>query len=591
VRNFLVCYFASSALVFSPVPVQAGDVVLHLDQPLQMLEQHPEVKLIFGLLAGLIVVSLIGLAGWIWTYKRRQADRRKDNLTLKKTVHQLATAQRIGQMGYWRMHPGQRTFEFSDEVFEIFDFKDLSNPVPYDQILPLVHPDDRAETELYLERAPKTIEPIRFEFRLIPPNKKMYYISGESRLEIDEDNGTTSVFGIFRDVTDRKNSEIELRNSERKYRNLLDEALWGITIHRLGEIIYVNQALATMLAYDDPDDVVALGSVAQLIVPEDQAALSEYAARRLRGEAVPELYDAGFQCKHGQQIQVQIMAKMIDWDGEPAIQAMIVDVTGQRKAEEALRQSQKMDAIGQLTGGVAHDFNNLLSVIIGNLDMATDDLSHLSSTETGDAGIFIQRALASATKGAGLTGQLLAFARKQNPQHSMTSISEMLPDLHDMLARILPENIVLELMVDDKVSDITADANQLTNALLNLAINARDAMPQGGKLIFAARNIKREDIKDQCPENVSADHLVEISVCDTGVGMTAQTLAQAFEPFYTTKEMGAGTGLGLSMVFGFARQSGGFAAIESEPGVGTTIRIYVPTLSTIAEEIRQQIQE
>jgi PAS domain S-box-containing protein len=582
VRKLLVCYFTLCALAFSPLPAQAENAVLQ--QLPQMSEQHSQEKLNTGLIASLIVISLIGVAGCLWNYKRGQAARRQDNLALEKSVRQLAAAQRIGQIGYWRMRPDSQTFEFSEEVFELFDLDGFSNPVPYDQILPLVHPDDRAATELYMERAHVTCEPIRFEFRIVSPNRNTYFISGESKLETDEITGHPSVFGIFQDVTARKNSEKAHRASEKKFRVLLDEALQGIYVHRRGELLYANQALIDMLAYDDAEDLFQIESVADLIAPQDIERLTGYMQCRLRGEEAPSSYEARYMCKDGSIFWAELLISSVDWDGEEAFQVFITDITSRQDAEEAQRQSQKMEAIGQLTGGVAHDFNNLLAVIIGNLDMAKFTLSQNNNTDLEGIGDLIQRALASANKGAGLTGQLLAFARKQNLQPSSATISKMLPDLHDMLARILPENIVLGLKVDNTVSDITADANQLTNALLNLAINARDAMPHGGALNLAARNIKREDIKNTGPEEIFVENLVEISVSDTGVGMTKQILDQAFEPFYTTKDVGEGTGLGLSIVFGFARQSGGFAAIESEPDVGTTVRIYVPTQSTLLDE-------
>ena len=257
-------------------------------------------------------------------------------------------------------------------------------------------------------------------------------------------------------------------------------------------------------------------------------------------------------------------------------QRLYAEINRRSIAEEALRQSQKLDAIGHLTGGVAHDFNNLLTIIIGNLESA----QHQLETWTDGAQIKVARRLASAMHGAQraatLTKRLLAFSRQQPLNPSVLDINRTLNGLSDFLRRALGEDVSLEIVGSGGVWPVEADAAELEAAILNLAVNARDAMPDGGKLTIEASNSYLDDI--YCGQNgdVRPGQYVQIAVTDTGAGMSKQVIDRAFEPFYTTKQSGQGTGLGLSQVYGFVKQSGGHIKLDSEEGRGTTVKIYLP---------------
>jgi PAS domain S-box-containing protein len=249
-----------------------------------------------------------------------------------------------------------------------------------------------------------------------------------------------------------------------------------------------------------------------------------------------------------------------------------LDVTYRRQLEQQLAHSQKMEAIGQLTGGIAHDFNNMLSVIIWNLDVVTRSLKG-----TGKLHERSQMALNGALNCAELIRQLLAFARHQPRQPKVIQISELVPRMAKMLSPVLGERIKVGVSLVDGIWPVFADPAQVESILLNLAINARDAMPDGGTLIVECANI-RHDSPDLDPE---PGEYVTLSVTDTGVGMPQEVIDRAFEPFFTTKESGKGSGLGLSMVYGFAKQSGGHVTIESKVGLGTTVRIYLPRAEAV----------
>ncbi len=248
------------------------------------------------------------------------------------------------------------------------------------------------------------------------------------------------------------------------------------------------------------------------------------------------------------------------------------EMTTRTEAETALRQSHKMEAVGQLTGGIAHDFNNMLTGVIGALDIMK---RRIASGRLDDLDRFMDAASTSAQRAAGLTARLLAFSRRQSLDLKPVEVNTLVGSLDELLRRTVNENITLRIVPGNAVPAAQADANQLENAILNLAINARDAMPDGGQLTIETRAVDLDEAYAATRPDVAPGHYVVIAVSDTGVGMAPDVLEKVFDPFFTTKPIGQGTGLGLSMVYGFARQSGGQVRVHSEPGVGTTVSIYL----------------
>ena len=259
------------------------------------------------------------------------------------------------------------------------------------------------------------------------------------------------------------------------------------------------------------------------------------------------------------------------------------DLTEKRNIEAQLRQSQKMEAIGQLTGGIAHDFNNLLQVVIGSLEgLQRRAGALLGSPQGADMQRFIDNALRGANRAANLTGRLLAFSRRQTLDAKPTDVGKLVTGLSDLLRRTLGEAISIATVNADDLWRVSVDANQLESALLNLAVNARDAMPSGGKLTIETANTGLDEKYTSQFDGLEPGQFVVIAVSDTGVGMSADVIERAFEPFFTTKEVGHGTGLGLSQVYGFVRQSGGHVRVYSEVGEGTTVKLFLPRLASDA---------
>ena len=258
------------------------------------------------------------------------------------------------------------------------------------------------------------------------------------------------------------------------------------------------------------------------------------------------------------------------------------EVDRRAETEEALRQSQKMETVGQLTGGIAHDFNNLLQIVSGNLEILrqkiSEDSAHLRR--------YVDRAATGAERAATLTQRLLAFSRRQPLAPKPVDVNRLVPGMSDLLHRTLGETIEVEAVLAPRLWAVEADPNQLENAIINLAINARDAMPAGGKLTIEAQNTHLDEAYAAENPEVAVGQYVVICISDTGVGMASETVARSIEPFFTTKEVGKGTGLGLSMVYGFVKQSGGHLKIYSELDEGTTVKIYLPRLvGALAEEV------
>lgn len=345
----------------------------------------------------------------------------------------------------------------------------------------------------------------------------------------------------------------------------VDQGMEGFALHdEDGNFTYVNPIQAEMYGYE-PSEI--LGRSWKLFYEADQI-------EQIEAEVMPRLMSDGNwrgeltgRKKDGEHFDVEVSLTLLkDNAGQPCgLACNCTDITERKISEAALRQLQKMDAIGQLTGGIAHDFNNLLAVIVGNLDLL---LKHCEGRP--ELRRLVDQALMAADRGATLTQRLLAFSRKQSLQPKSLDLNQLLLSMQDMLQRTLGEWIEVRFAPLDDAWLCHADPGQLENAILNLALNARDAMPNGGTLRLAVRN----EPGGRAGED-DRDYLV-LTIADTGVGMSDEVQEHIFEPFYTTKDVGEGSGLGLSMVHGFANQSGGKIEVESELGEGTTIEVFLP---------------
>jgi PAS domain S-box-containing protein len=378
-------------------------------------------------------------------------------------------------------------------------------------------------------------------------------------------------FFFGRDMTERNAAENKLEKA-RAFFNSIMESLPAMLLVKTaadGKVVLVNSAAEELLGYDRNE---MIGKTTTDLFPEQDAKsiLRHDKQALLMGSAVEDEYALTTRKLGVRRLRMKQFPLLEEQGMTKYIVALAEDVTVQRQTEEQLFQAQKMEAIGHLTGGLAHDFNNLLAVIIGNLDIMGE-----VATSTPEQAELSAAALEAALSGAELTRRLLAFARRQPLQPENVDVNVLLTGITKLLARTLGEDIKITLDLDPVTKPIFVDRVQLETAITNLANNARDAMPGGGQLIVATHNgyLDRDYIEKHF--EVETGEYVTIEITDTGQGMAPEIAERIFEPFYTTKGLGKGTGLGLSMVFGFIKQSAGHINVYSEPGRGTTFRLYL----------------
>jgi PAS domain S-box-containing protein len=392
-----------------------------------------------------------------------------------------------------------------------------------------------------------------------------------------EDDVIHAVLQNNSDITGLKRAQDEIAAREAHLRSILDtvpEAM--IVIDANGSVTSFSAAAAQLFGYR-PEEVV--GQNVKMLMPAPyRGEHDRYIGHYLRtGEARIIGYGRVVKglTKDGAIFPMELAVGEARSDGQRIFTGFIRDLTSRQKMEEELRQSQKMEAIGQLTGGLAHDFNNLLTVITGNLEMLEMSLKDSNQRE------LLKDAQDAAQDGAKLTGQLLAFGRRQPLNPKPTDLAPLISNFSELLRRTLGESIELHIRVTGSGNLCVVDAPQLQNALLNLAINARDAMPRGGKLTIDISRTRLDVDYAQMYPDIRTGRYVLVAVTDTGSGMSEEVRQRAFEPFFTTKPTGAGTGLGLSMVYGFVKQSGGNIQIYSELGQGTSVRIFLPLAESV----------
>jgi len=393
----------------------------------------------------------------------------------------------------------------------------------------------------------------------------------------DVEGRVQGLVGIQWDVTEIKQAQDELRDSEARFRHLIEGSIQGIRIGQDGHTVFCNQAYAEMLGYDSPEEVMSLPVHAS--IPEhERERIDQIRAARLRGEEAPMRYTLQLRRKDSSLATVERVSQVVEWNGRPAVQTSNIDITQRTLLEAQLAQAQKLEAVGALAGGVAHDFNNLLTVILSYSEFLLEQLGEQEGPYK-DA-LEIRN---TAQRAAALTRQLLAFSRQQVLQLEVLDPNEVVRELHRMLRRLIGEDVELVARLGEDVHTVRADRGQLEQIVLNLAVNARDAMPQGGRLVVETANVTLDRSYAAMQLAAEPGEHVMLAVTDTGVGMSEEVRAHLFEPFFTTKEKGKGTGLGLATVYGIVSQLGGHIWVYSEPGQGTTFKIYLPRVEGTGE--------
>jgi two-component system, cell cycle sensor histidine kinase and response regulator CckA len=447
------------------------------------------------------------------------------------------------------------------------------------QAIDLVHPDDREIVKQRIQEFSDDFVSVRrSERRYLDLEGREIYTEVAARSIIYQ--GETAIQLMFRDVSQRKKAEEELRHSEERFHKAFHAMPEPITIATAadGRYMDVNEHFLRVTGYLREEVVgrtsMEIGFWQQ---SEDRSALLD----QLNQSGSVRDYEITFRTKSGEQRTALDSAEVVEIAGKKCILAVFKDITEQRTLEKQLRQAQKMEAIGQLSGGIAHDFNNLLSVIIGYSEALEESLPQDSRLQKN-----CQQIKKAGQSAASLTRQLLAFSRQQVLEPKVLDLNAVVLNVEKMLCRLIGEHIELATALDPALARVKADQGQIEQVIINLAVNARDAMPNGGKLTVQTANVEvDQDHIRRHPLHPPGSYVL-LTVSDTGVGMDAETQARIFEPFFTTKEMGKGTGLGLATVYGVVKQSGGFIWVYSELGHGTTFKIYLPHTSEAPAEDR-----
>jgi len=438
-----------------------------------------------------------------------------------------------------------------------------------------VHPEDR---ESVVAQMPKLLAEgyLAREYRFLNKDSTYCWVGDEQRLLRDPAGNPVEVVGSWSDVTPRKRAELRLQESEEQYRLLFDsnpQPMWVYDEESL-TFLAVNDAAIHHYGYSRAEFLAM--TIRNIHPIEEAELLDEHVAKRLR-EGDQRAFHSSRVWKHRKKdaslIDVETAVSPIEFLGRHALLTLASDVTEKKRLETQLLQSQKMDSVGRLAGGVAHDFNNLLGVITGYgelLRKRIPDEPHVRR--------YVGDILKAAERAAGLTRQLLAFSRKQVLQPRILDLNTVVGEMEKMLGRLIGEDIQLVTVFAAGLRRVKADPGQMEQVLMNLAVNARDAMPRGGRLTIETANIDLDAAYARSRPGVKPGPHVMLAVSDTGHGMDQEVLGHIFEPFFTTKEAGKGTGLGLATVHGIVKQSGGHIFVYSEREQGTTFKVYLPRL-------------
>jgi two-component system, cell cycle sensor histidine kinase and response regulator CckA len=508
---------------------------------------------------------------------------------LQEREMQLSEINRMVQLGHWVWDIATGKVEWSDEVYRIFHRDPQTFTPQIDSIMALSPwSEDHNRSNELIKKAIASHEKGSYEQRFLRPDNSIGYYQSTFQGKYDDHGVLVEIVGTIMDITDRKRVEEAHRQNEAILKSIFNTAAIGLCLLNGEKYVKVNTAFCRILGYQDSE---IIGNDTWFCYPDidEYHHTHEVLLAQMDKDGVG-ICECRLRRKDGMMVDVlECLSPFDQTDSSAGRTLAVIDITGQKamerekaRLEEMLLHSQKLDSIGRLAGGIAHDFNNLLTAIIGNTDLAMCDLDPNGTTYAQ-----LSVVMKAAEGAANLTRQLLAFSRKQVVAPKVMNINAIIDQIKKTILTLIGENVRLNIVQCTDAQCIKADPGQIEQIIINLAVNARDAMPDGGVLTIETMNVVLDEEYSRQHVNVVPGDYVQLVITDSGVGMSKDVLNHLFEPFYTTKELGKGTGLGLATVYGIVNQYGGSVEVYSEIGRGTSFKLYFPAAQHLAVENSQ----
>ncbi|RZA06942.1 MAG: PAS domain S-box protein, partial [Proteobacteria bacterium] len=491
----------------------------------------------------------------------------------RETQFLLERAQEVAGTGSWirDLSPGGK-ISWSRNEYKILGLAEGEHGGTPEDFLSIVHPEDRGIVQKGIEAVLGAAHPITTQFRILRPGGETRWVQETAEVIPGDAVNPSRMIGVTKDITDERRAEDLIRASELRFRSLFDSAIFGYFVsHPNGDVTEANEAFLAITGYSRED--LQGGRISwKSLTPSEYAELDERALRQLSEGDHCSAFEKEFVRKDGTRIPVLVGGSWAG-DGKREIIAFAHDLRDQKRLEQQFHQARRLESIGRLAGGVAHDFNNILGIILLYVDDLRNDM--LDSAGRRDRIESISKHVQRAIR---LTKQLLAFGRRQPRAPRTVQLNSIVEEMREMLRRLLPENIGLEFVLGQGLPFVKVDVSQLEQVILNLVSNARDAIDESGqiRILTDRAHLSIGDLERLRLAVAHPGDFVRLSVSDTGSGIDARLLPHIYEPFFSTKEIGKGTGLGLATVYGVVRQSGGDVRVSTEVGRGTTFDLYLP---------------
>jgi PAS domain S-box-containing protein len=501
----------------------------------------------------------------------------QDKIHADKLSERLRTAQRIAKMGFWDWNIQTNSLYWSEEIFNIFGLDAKLFEATYDAFLNSVHPGDRQQLEEAVAAAINNKADYKVEHRIIRPDGEILHVSEQGFVSYNDKGEPKRLIGTVIDITELKESELSRIQVEEEFRNLWERSFHSmITIDSGSRITRVNKSTEARFGYSREE---LIGQNINLLVPEKFRSAHSFLQEQYHQDPSARVMGAGLeleaQCKNGEVIPVEVALSSIEHEGHREVLVQIQDISDRKNLENKLHQAKKLEALGRSVGGLAHDLNNLLAVMYNSIEMANLRLNPNGSKDSD-----IERALKAGDRARNMIDQMLAFTRQNNLQPKLIDVNEIIQKFEKLIRPLIPEQIQLDLVLGSQLGRARLDPEKFEQIIMNLVLNARDAIDGSGKITIRTSALSTGNPDSTIDGNTHLIRYIQISIIDTGSGMSKEEIGKIFEPFFTTKQSGQGTGLGLASVYGIVKQSRGDITVDSTPGIGSRFDLCFPVAET-----------